>query len=116
MRTSANLRDTVETILMIKKMHWLLPTLLCSTALCAAFPQHHYARPAAFFLAGDSTTAKQIEVNGGGTLNCTFHIIEIDIVLGWGNGFLGTLKNGARGTNYGHNGATTKSFVDGGDW
>lgn len=27
-----------------------------------------------------------------------------------------TLKNGASGTNYGHNGATTVSFRDGGDW
>jgi len=39
-----------------------------------------------------------------------------DLVLGWGNGFLGTLRNGATGINYGHNGATTKSFVDRGDW
>jgi lysophospholipase L1-like esterase len=27
-----------------------------------------------------------------------------------------TLKSGATGTNYGHNGATTVSFRDGGDW
>jgi len=57
-------------------------------------------KPAAFFLAGDSTTAIQIAVNGGG----------------WGNGFLGTLKNNATGINYGHNGATTVSFRAGGDW
>lgn len=36
---------------------------------------------------------------------------------GWGDGFLNTtLKRGATGTNYGHNGATTVSFRDGGDW
>ncbi|KAH8601070.1 carbohydrate esterase family 12 protein [Bisporella sp. PMI_857] len=65
-----------------------------------AHPHKQWGKPAAFFLAGDSTTAKQIAVNGGG----------------WGNGFLGTLKNGATGINYGHNGATTVSFVAGGDW
>ncbi|KAL2066439.1 hypothetical protein VTL71DRAFT_2510 [Oculimacula yallundae] len=52
-------------------------------------------KPPAFFLAGDSTTA-----SGGG----------------WGNGFLTTLVGGAIGTNFGHNGATTESFVSGGDW
>ncbi|OMP83573.1 Rhamnogalacturonan acetylesterase rhgT [Diplodia seriata] len=57
-------------------------------------------KPGAFFLAGDSTTAVQSE-NGGG----------------WGSGFLETtLQNGATGTNYGHNGATTVSFREGGDW
>ena len=56
-------------------------------------------KPAAFFLAGDSTTAVQ-STNGGG----------------WGNGFLSFLRNGAWGINYGHNGATTVSFVAGGDW
>ncbi|KFY57740.1 hypothetical protein V497_05316 [Pseudogymnoascus sp. VKM F-4516 (FW-969)] len=56
-------------------------------------------KPAAFLLAGDSTTA--VQSTGGG---------------GWGTGFLGTLTNGAVGTNYGHNGATTVSFVSGGDW
>lgn len=54
---------------------------------------------AAFFLAGDSTTAQQSA--GGG---------------GWGNGFLTTLTNGNFGMNYGHNGATTVSFRNGGDW
>lgn len=56
---------------------------------------HEAVKPPAFFLAGDSTTA----IGGG-----------------WGNGFLGTLVNGAIGTNYGHSGATTVSFVSGGDW
>jgi hypothetical protein len=35
---------------------------------------------------------------------------------GWGTGFLKTLTNGANGTNFGHDGATTVSFVAGGDW
>jgi hypothetical protein len=56
-------------------------------------------KPPAFFLAGDSTTAVQ-STNGGG----------------WGNGFLSFIRNGAWGVNYGHNGATTVSFVAGGDW
>lgn len=55
--------------------------------------------PPAFFLAGDSTTAVQAASGGG-----------------WGNGFLTTLHNGSVGVNYGHNGATTVSFVNGGDW
>jgi hypothetical protein len=56
-------------------------------------------KPPAFFLAGDSTTAIQSE--GGG---------------GWGNGFLTFLQRRAWGVNFGHNGATTKSYVSGGDW
>ncbi|KAB5531452.1 SGNH hydrolase-type esterase domain-containing protein [Coniochaeta sp. 2T2.1] len=56
-------------------------------------------KPPAFFLAGDSTTA--VQSTGGG---------------GWGNGFLSFLRDGAWGVNYGHNGATTASFVKGGDW
>ncbi|KAJ5822369.1 Esterase SGNH hydrolase-type subgroup [Penicillium robsamsonii] len=53
-----------------------------------------------FILAGDSTTAPQSS-NGGG----------------WGDGFLNTtLFKGASGRNLGHNGATTVSFRDGGDW
>ncbi|KAI0803752.1 SGNH hydrolase-type esterase domain-containing protein [Xylaria sp. FL0064] len=57
------------------------------------------ANPPAFILAGDSTTAIQ-STSGGG----------------WGNGFLSFLESPAFGVNKGHNGATTKSFVDGGDW
>lgn len=57
------------------------------------------SRPPAFFLAGDSTTAVQSE---GGS--------------GWGNGFLSFLRNQAWGVNFGHNGATTESFVNVGDW
>ena len=57
------------------------------------------ANPPAFFLAGDSTTA--VQSTGGG---------------GWGNGFISFLESPAFGVNKGHNGATTKSFVNGGDW
>lgn len=47
-------------------------------------------------LAGDSTTA----TNGG-----------------WGDAFLSTtVAEGSSGKNYGHSGATTKSFRAGGDW
>lgn len=53
-----------------------------------------------FVLAGDSTTATQSS-NGGG----------------WGDGFLNTtLFKEVSGRNFGHNGATTVSFRDGGDW
>ncbi|EOD43607.1 putative gdsl-like lipase acylhydrolase protein [Neofusicoccum parvum UCRNP2] len=52
--------------------------------------------PAAFFLAGDSTTAT---------------------AGGWGDGFLAsTLINGAWGTNFAKSGATTVSFRNGGYW
>ncbi|KAK7966458.1 uncharacterized protein PG986_000735 [Apiospora aurea] len=57
-------------------------------------------KPPAFILAGDSTTA--VQSAGGG---------------GWGNGFLSFLEAPpAWGVNKGHNGATTVSFVKGGDW
>ncbi|KAK8017307.1 Rhamnogalacturonan acetylesterase RhgT [Apiospora rasikravindrae] len=57
-------------------------------------------KPPAFILAGDSTTA--VQAPGGG---------------GWGNGFLSFLRAPpAWGVNKGHNGATTVSFVKGGDW
>jgi lysophospholipase L1-like esterase len=55
--------------------------------------------PPAFILAGDSTTAIQ-SADGGG----------------WGVGFLSFLLSTAWGVDLGHNGATTVSFVDGGDW
>lgn len=39
------------------------------------------------------------------------------MITGWGDGFLNTtLQNGAAGKNFGHNGATTVTFRDGGDW
>ncbi|KAI9048074.1 hypothetical protein LZ554_007870 [Drepanopeziza brunnea f. sp. 'monogermtubi'] len=57
------------------------------------------AKPAAFFLAGDSTTEAVQEGSGG-----------------WGDGFLETLVGGAKGTNFGEGGATTVSFVEDGFW
>jgi hypothetical protein len=87
---------------------------LCTSILTvvAALPQAHAAPPlprtgshgywprlAAFYLAGDSTTAAQSDEGGG-----------------WGVGFLKTLQNGAIGTDLGYNGATTVSFVYGGAW
>lgn len=78
----------------------IVSSLLLATATVAKpVPEHRHEKPAAFFLAGDSTTAVQSS-NGGG----------------WGNGFLATLKSPAYGVNKGHNGATTVSFVKGGDW
>lgn len=56
-------------------------------------------QPPVFFLAGDSTTAVQSSDGGG-----------------WGVGFLSTLKSPAWGIDYGQNGATTVSFVAGGNW
>lgn len=73
---------------------------LLNTYLTTASPQHRRVHgPPAFFLAGDSTTAAQGCCGGG-----------------WGNGFLSTLHNGSLGSNFGHNGATTVSFVVDGDW
>ncbi|KAI1269821.1 SGNH hydrolase-type esterase domain-containing protein [Xylariaceae sp. FL1019] len=57
------------------------------------------AKAPVFILAGDSTTAVQ-SMDGGG----------------WGNGFISFLESPAWGVNKGHNGATTVSFVAGGDW
>lgn len=83
---------------------WALP-LIVGAELTMALPRRSKCpsscskKPPAFFLAGDSTTAVQSS-NGGG----------------WGNGFLSFLRSPAWGINYGHNGATTVSFVNGGDW
>ncbi|KAM0270610.1 hypothetical protein ACHAQH_009394 [Verticillium albo-atrum] len=74
----------------------LLPLLANAAPPC---PKSCSPKPAAFFLAGDSTTAVQSE--GGG---------------GWGNGFLSFLVPPATGTNYGRNGRTTVDFVTGGYW
>jgi hypothetical protein len=79
-------------------------------AIAAALPLHgtlfhrttsrgNGPKPAAFFLAGDSTTAAQSDEGGG-----------------WGVGFLKTIRNDAIGTDLGYNGATTVSFVYGGAW
>ncbi|RMZ69565.1 major facilitator superfamily transporter [Pyrenophora seminiperda CCB06] len=73
--------------------------LFAHFALTLAIPTAVYSReikPIYWLLAGDSTTAS----NGG-----------------WGDAFLSTtVTNGSSGHNYGHSGATTKSFRDGGDW
>lgn len=53
--------------------------------------------PPAFFLAGDSMTAVQTTSGGG-----------------YGTGFLSFLKSPAWGIDYGQNGATTVSYVQGG--
>ncbi|EHL00308.1 putative Rhamnogalacturonan acetylesterase rhgT [Glarea lozoyensis 74030] len=85
-------------------MHILTPLIFLSSLTTAsllpfASRTDTHLLPPAFFLAGDSTTAIQALTNtskGGG----------------WGTGFLSTLKNGAKGTNYGHNGATTFGHND----
>ncbi|KAF2017907.1 carbohydrate esterase family 12 protein [Aaosphaeria arxii CBS 175.79] len=82
---------------------FLFPAVLISLAvgsIASPVTGSKHSQPPAFFLAGDSTTAVQ-STNGGG----------------WGDGFLNTtLKHGATGKNFGHNGATTVSFRAGGDW
>jgi hypothetical protein len=74
-------------------------TLLSLLPLVLAAPStlhKHASKPVYWLLAGDSTTAS----NGG-----------------WGDAFLSTtVANGSSGHNYGHSGATTKSFRAGGDW
>ncbi|RYP42497.1 hypothetical protein DL767_000185 [Monosporascus sp. MG133] len=79
-------------------MFSLLFSSLALLGLAAAAPSSGVAaaaKPPAFILAGDSTTA----VNGG-----------------WGDGLLATLIKPARGLNVGKSGATTRSFVAGGYW
>lgn len=77
-------------------LSWYIFFVLAAHAL----PSRKAAKPPFFLLAGDSTTA--IQSTGGG---------------GWGDGFINTtLFHGAGGLNFGHNGATTVSFRDGGDW
>ncbi|KAL4892237.1 SGNH hydrolase-type esterase domain-containing protein [Aspergillus ambiguus] len=79
-------------------MHLALQALFFLGAY--ATPSYRAIKPPFFLLAGDSTTATQSS-NGGG----------------WGDGFINTtLFSGAGGLNFGHNGATTVSFRDGGDW
>jgi len=74
-------------------------TLLSLLPLALAAPAvlHRQAtKPIYWLLAGDSTTA----TNGG-----------------WGDAFLSTtVADGSSGHNYGHSGATTRSFRAGGDW
>ncbi|RPB11009.1 SGNH hydrolase [Morchella conica CCBAS932] len=86
------------------KVSVLLSLLGVSFQIVAAAPAKHQkaaeSKPSVFLLAGDSTTATQA-ANGGG----------------WGDGFKNfTLKAPSFAINYGHNGATTSSFISGGDW
>jgi len=89
----------------LEKMHLsIFATSLFGLAWASPLNSKRASKPPAFFLAGDSTTAKitgTTLASGGG---------------GWGDGFLATLVNGATGINFGHDGATTVSFVSGGDW
>ncbi|KAK5634055.1 hypothetical protein RRF57_009769 [Xylaria bambusicola] len=73
----------------------LLILLLPATALAASLPSYLDAKPPAFFLAGDSTTA---------------------IIGGWGRGLLAPLIEPAWGINFGLSGATTESFQARGYW
>lgn len=77
----------------------LLSAVLPAFAMAAPSVDNRAAKPLAFFLAGDSTTAAQSE-NGGG----------------WGSGFLSFLKVPAFGTDYGRNGRTTVDYVSRGHW
>ncbi|RPA89583.1 SGNH hydrolase [Choiromyces venosus 120613-1] len=75
-------------------------SLLGCVAGVLGVPHRSRAITAVFLLAGDSTTATQAG-NGGG----------------WGDGFKNfTLASPSFAVNYGHNGATTSSFISGGDW
>ncbi|KAF2853712.1 carbohydrate esterase family 12 protein [Plenodomus tracheiphilus IPT5] len=70
----------------------LLPLALAAPATLV----DRAAKPVYWLLAGDSTTAPK---------------------GGWGDAFLSTtVASGSSGHNYGHSGATTKSFRIGGDW
>ncbi|TVY89797.1 Rhamnogalacturonan acetylesterase, partial [Lachnellula willkommii] len=80
-------------------MYFSIAAFFFGLALASPLNPKRAGKTPAFFLAGDSTTAKI--TSGGG---------------GWGDGFLSTLVNGATGMNFGHDGATTVSFVQGGDW
>ncbi|KAI1075766.1 carbohydrate esterase family 12 protein [Whalleya microplaca] len=77
---------------MLLSVFWALALSVFATALPVG---KFEPKSPAFFLAGDSTTAR----DGG-----------------WGDGFLATLIAPAWGVNIGHSGATTASFVVGGDW
>lgn len=77
-------------------MRFTLLSLLPTTLALPAALQTRTDGPVYWLLAGDSTTA----TNGG-----------------WGDAFLATtVSERSSGKNYGHSGATTKSFRAGGDW
>ncbi|PBP16354.1 putative gdsl-like lipase acylhydrolase protein [Diplocarpon rosae] len=75
------------------KLCSLVSLFLACQATAVSATRHQ--KNAAFFLAGDSTTA----IKGG-----------------WGNGFITTITNGSFGINYGVSGATTASFRAQGRW
>ncbi|KAH9909541.1 SGNH hydrolase-type esterase domain-containing protein [Xylariomycetidae sp. FL2044] len=81
------------------KIPTLLPLAMLASPSTASPCKPRQDQTPYFVLAGDSTTA--VQSTGGG---------------GWGNGFLSFLISPASGVNLGHNGATTVSFVSGGDW
>ncbi|KAI1340302.1 carbohydrate esterase family 12 protein [Xylariaceae sp. FL0016] len=77
-------------------MHLSRYGILAGTVSAAALPRDNCtSKPPAFFLAGDSTTA----YDGG-----------------WGDGFLAPLISPAWGLNIGQSGATTASYLRGGNW
>lgn len=61
---------------MIMKISWAVPTVLSAVLCVQAVPHTRAEKPAAFFLAGDSTTAIQIAVNGGGVY--TVSVLEFN--------------------------------------
>lgn len=79
------------------KLSLLLPFGLLQGLLAASLAprQSCSTKPAAFYLAGDSTTAP----NGG-----------------WGDAFVSYLASPAKGQNLARSGRTTVDFVSGGDW
>lgn len=104
------------------KVSVLLSLLGVSFQIVAAAPANHKKaaeKPSVFLLAGDSTTATQ-STGGGGKLlytACFWPGQNLILYIGWGDGFKNlTLKAPSFAINYGHNGATTSSFMSGGDW
>ncbi|KAH6693665.1 SGNH hydrolase-type esterase domain-containing protein [Plectosphaerella plurivora] len=78
------------------KLSSLLAAGLMQTVFAAPDPRHRCSKkPAAFYLAGDSTTAT---------------------VGGWGDPFVRYLVSPATGANFAKSGATTVDFVSGGHW
>lgn len=81
----------------------IISFMLCWPLASAAPSSQHVqtfnsTKPPAFFLAGDSMTAVQSSAGGG-----------------YGLGFLSFLKRPAWGIDYGQDGATTVSYVRGGE-
>jgi lysophospholipase L1-like esterase len=95
--------------------------VLLSASFALALPSpnslQERVKPAAFFLAGDSTTAPLSSGGGGKHPPCLIDSsLRRQFPSGWGTGFLSLLTNGAVGTNFAHDGATTASFVSDGYW